>query len=284
MSDRPLRRKLIRLGALVLGPSRAHRQDIWPGLSIDARAGLARWKRQDLCALRPFRDLLPEGPLSIVGSGPSLRDQHVERLTAPLLLNGAASLADRVTPAAVVVEDERFIFRHHAMIAALPHDVPLLLSPAAMRAIAERGPATLQDRPVGLIDNLAKPVNQPRRALSDPDIQGALLRKDGAALSIDPDTGMVITGTVAFSALQIALSLLPPQVLLAGVDLSNANAPRFYEDQDRAKSGIVSGLDRILPGFALALQFAHKRGIDLRCASAVSALLDLGYPYDPALE
>ncbi|MDO5620924.1 MAG: glycosyl transferase [Paracoccus sp. (in: a-proteobacteria)] len=284
-SDRPLSRKLVRLGAMALGRSRAHRQDLWPGLHIDRASGQVTWRGRDLLTLQPAAQIMPRRDLlAVVGSGPSLKDQHIEALDGcAILCNGAASLAGRIRPLAVAVEDERFVFRHHAMLAALSPEIPLLLSPAALRAWAERGTEPLQDRAVALIDNLAKPVNLPRRKLSDPALSPVLIRKSGAALSINPDQGVVITGTVAFSALQFALAAGPDAILLAGIDLTNDSQPRFYEGADTAPSGLSSGLDRILAGFALARALAERRGIRLTCASPVSALLSIGYPHDQRL-
>ena len=291
MGDRPLIRRLIKLGATLTGPARAHRQDIWPGLGIDRETGQVTWRGQPLLRLATFRALVPQGlPLiAVVGSGPSLARQHPERLPdgSAILLNGAASLVGRVRPLAVMVEDERFVFRHMAMLAALPRELPLMLSPAAMRAMAERDADLLRDRPVALVDNLLKPVNAPRRRLSDPQLDAVLLRGDppDAALSLDPDTGVVIFGTVAMSAVQVALAARPDKVLLAGIDLRNAaTTPRFYETaQDRAPSGIVAGLDRSLSGFALAHAVARDRGIAFTCASPASALRDIGLPFDAML-
>ena len=272
------------------GPATAHRQDLWPGLAIDRGAGLATWRGRRLTRLVPFAEIVPQGlPLiAVVGSGPSLASQHPERLPArsAILLNGAASLADRVPPLAVMVEDERFVFRHMAMVAALPREVPLMLSPAAMRAMAERDADTLRDRPVALVDNLAKPVNAARRSLSDQGLDAVLVRGEGTCLSTDPDRGVVIHGTVALSAVQVALAARPARIVLAGIDLGNADtAPRFYERPGQtAPSGIVAGLDRSLAGFALALTVARQRMIAMTCASPVSTLLRIDYPKDDVLD
>jgi hypothetical protein len=291
MSDRRLVRRLVRLAALLLGPDRAHRGDLWPGLAIDRASGRVRWRGQDLLGLSRFADIVPPRlpRVAVVGSGPSLARQHPERLEAgtAILLNGAASLASRLTPLAVAVEDERFVARHARMLAGLPDGVPLMLSPAAMRALAEHDPAILRARRVAVIDNLRKPLGGPRRDLGDPALDGVVERgTDGAALSRDPDRGVVITGTVAFTALQVALAARPGSILLAGIDLGNADAqPRFYEQAGNvAPSGLVKGMPRILAGFALARDVAGREGIRLACASPVSALLGLGYPRDASLD
>ncbi|MRX49879.1 glycosyl transferase [Paracoccus sp. S-4012] len=288
MSDRPLGRSLIRLGAMALGRSRAHRQDVWPHLAVDRVAGEVRWHGRSLARLVRLAEIVPPGAplLAVVGSGPSLAAQTPERLPpgSAILCNGAASLAGRVAPLAVAVEDERFVYRHAAMLAGLDRGLPLLLSAAAMRAMAEHDASLLTGRPLALIDNLAKPVNAPRRRLDDPALDPILRRAGTAALSRDPDAGVVITGTVAFSAMQVALAAGPETILLAGIDLGNAASPRFYESPaNMAESGLLKGLPRIIAGFALARDEARERGIRLSCASPVSTLLGLGIPYDSRL-
>ena len=281
MSDRPVHRRAIKLAMTLLHPARAHRQDLWPGMAIDRPTGRVTWRGAPLLDLVPLAAMVPSSPevIAVVGSGPSLSDQHPERLPpgAAILLNGAAVLATRVDPLAVMVEDERFVFRHMDVLAALAPGVPLMLSPAALRAVAERDAHLLRRHPVALIENIAKPVNAAKRALDDPALDEILCRGDGTALSTDPDRGVVIHGTVALSAVQVALAARPGRIVLAGIDLRNAAEPRFYETAgDMAPSGLVTGLDRILKGFALMQRMAEARGTELRCASPVSALLDLG--------
>ncbi|MDB6178793.1 glycosyl transferase [Paracoccus sp. Z330] len=286
-SDRPFTRKLVRLGFQLLGRDRAHRQDIWPGLAINRDSGRVQWRGHELLTLRKATDFVTsEMPLiAVIGSGPSIKDQNIEKIGdgRAILCNGAASLADRIIPLAVAVEDERFVFRHCAMLIGLPDSVPLLLSPAALRAWAAQDDASLKGRQIALIDNLAKPLNGPRRSMAAADLRDTVIRGPRAALSLRPDDGVVIAGTVAFSALQFALAAQPDRILLAGIDLSNDQQPRFYEGDDRAPSGLGAGLDRILAGFDLARQVASKRGCTLACASPVSALLSLGIPLDRSL-
>ncbi len=221
----------------------------------------------------------------IVGSGPSLRDQRRTALPGPacVLLNGAVTLVGEIgAPLAVAIEDERFVWRHRPLLEPIPPDVLCLLSTGVLRAICETGPAWLDGRAVVRIEDLRKPYRAPRRRLEDP---GLPVRRAGAAaLSLDPGAGVVIAGTVAFTALQFALWAGPERIGFAGIDLGNAGDPRFYE---RPGATAASGLDRaqgrILPHFALAGQVAAERGIGLECYSPVSALLSLGLPFSPRL-
>jgi len=285
-SDRPWSRKLVRLGFKILG--KAHYQDTWPGLLIDRQRGHVLWRKQPLVNLRDPAEIIPRGlpMIAIVGSGPSLRDQRIDAIgdRCAILCNGAASLVDRLQPLAIAVEDERFVFRHWSMLVKLPNDIPVLLSPAAMRAWAERDADSLRGRAVVLIENLKKPVGQKRRSVSDPGLKDILVRDGLTAMSTKPADGVIITGTIAFSALQFALASAPKYILLAGIDLNNDTIPRFYESNDCAKSGLSKGLPSILAGFSIALSHAKRQGVELGCASPSSALLALGYKHDCILE
>ncbi|WP_273690658.1 glycosyl transferase [Ketogulonicigenium vulgare] len=278
-SDRPVTRRLIRLGFQLLR-GRAHWQDTFPGLRIDRASGEIRYFGRKVGQLVPAA--LPSiDALHIIGSGPSLAGQNLTALppARTILLNGAISLADQLHPAAVFVEDERFVFRHFSMLSRLDPAVPLALSAAVIRAILQRDDGFLQGRRVMLIDNLLKPVHHLRRRAVPAGVDGTGL------VSQDPEQGVMIAGSVACTALQFALAAQPKVIGFAGIDLSNANAPRFYESADsRAPSGIVSGLPRLLAFFAAARDVAQERGIALRCYSARSALLEIGYPYDDLLD
>ncbi|KEP68229.1 glycosyl transferase [Thioclava dalianensis] len=290
-SDRPFARRMVKLGfSLFAGRARAHGQDLWPGLRLvrDANGvGHGIYKGREAVTLQPAH--LPAGlpEITLIGSGPSLKSQDLTRLPerSAILLNGAISVADRIAPLAIAVEDERFVWRHAEMLRTAPADCLWLLSPGAIRALLSLHPDALRDRRVGLIDNILKPAHARRRSLDDPTL-GDVLRRDGeAALSRDPARGVVPAGTVAFSALQFALAARPAKIGFAGIDLGNANSPRFYETEGHsAASGIVSGLDRILSGFALARSEAEAQGIALACYSQVSALLEIGYQFSNRLD
>ncbi|PYE84720.1 glycosyl transferase [Pseudoroseicyclus aestuarii] len=290
MSDRPLTRRLIRLGFRLRGMARAHDEAAWPHLRLArdaAGGGEILWRGRRAGGLSPFADFAEEAGESLVifGSGPSLRGQAVERVAAreAMVLNGALSLVPRLGGAlAAVIEDERFVWRHHAMIAQhLPRDSWALLSPGALRALLTLDPAWAEDRRILLLDDLRKPLGGARRGLDDPALAPHLLRQGQAALSRDPARGVIISGTVATSALQCALATSARRIGLAGIDLSDA--PRFYETGGAAFSGVAQAQGRILPLFALARDEAAKRGIALTCHSPVSALLDIGIPFDDRL-
>lgn len=290
-SDRPLRRRIVKLIFTILrGRSRAHWQDSWPGLTIQSveRSITYRGKTAGQLVAASFPQGMPE--INIVGSGPSVLEQDPSRLApkTAVLLNGAVTLCARVKPLAVAVEDERFIWRHGDMLRRTLVDEEeclFLFSTQVIRALLEQDPNCLKDRRIALIDNALKPHAEDRRRADDPKLSGTLrMGEDGTALSIRPDKGIAASGTVAFSASQFALAANPAKIGFVGIDIKNADKPRFYEKPGAsAASGILSGAARILAGFTLLKKVAEERHIELICYSPVSSLLDLGYHFSDAL-
>lgn len=296
-SDRPLRRKAIKLAAtLLLGSRRAHAYDRFPGLTLRRAVD---GSGEILYRGKPAGHLLPSDALAsrsgrvitLVGSGPSAGQADFSALPphSALLLNGALALMpDRIAaPLAVAIEDDRFVYRHFdRFLKTLDPNLPCLLSVSVLRALLEQDRGWLINRPVLLIDNLLKPYGADRiriDALADrSDVLVNQART--AALSRDPVKGVVQAGSVAISALQFALACRARQIGFIGIDISNAGEPRFYErGGNSAFSGIVGAEARILDHIRLATLLADERGVALVNHSPVSALAKCGLPFDDAL-
>ncbi|WP_137155813.1 glycosyl transferase [Rhizobium sp. FKL33] len=294
-SDRPLRRKLVKLACQVLlGRKRAHYFSWLPGLSIAGRSATSA----GTAVFSDFRFVLTrsevlrhgaEGGLTIVGSGPSALNAPIASLPprTAVLLNGAISLigAGIAEPFAVAIEDERFVWRHFAMmVERIGKDTPCLFSCGVLRSLFEIDRYWLTGRTVILIDDIRKPYGAPRRSdemLSS--LPFVRLNEDrDAGFSRDPDRGVFQGGSVAISALQFALSTGAPTVGFVGVDISNAAAPRFYERPgETAYSGVAEAEERILAHVELARRIAEERGQRLINHSPVSALARIGLAYQP---
>lgn len=295
MSDRPWHRSLIKTGArLFLGSARAHFQDAFPGLRIfratATAAGSVQYRGKQVATLSSaavLRTRVGEY-LAIVGSGPSIAQNELSGLPlqSAILLNGAISLwgGPVKTPFAIAVEDERFIWRHFDLLKQRVRDAtPCLFSVEVLRAICEIDPAFLADRTIILIDDIRKPYGIRRRRFDA--IQAFdFVRRDAASnagLSFDPDRGLFRGGSVAVSALQFALYCAPRTIGLFGIDISNADQPRFYETRGAsAASGVAEAETRIVAHFVLAKAVADARGIALVNYSPVSALIGAGFGYD----
>jgi hypothetical protein len=294
MHDRPVARKIIKLGfQLLFGRRRAHWQDNWPFLKL-IRAqhntpGQILWKGQAAGTLFPVTEFYAAVGREVVifGSGPSLRSQDVARIdaSAALLVNGAVTLMPRLQGAfAIAIEDERFVWRHFGnMLQQLPRDPVFLLSPSVIRAILSHDASWCDGRRIVLIENLYKPFDGARRRFSDASVQKVVTGTGENCFSRDPGVGIIPAGTVAFSAMQFAIAARPECIGLAGIDLSNADGPRFYENGAQAASGIVGAEQRILNHFEYVAEQAGKLGVTIEVYSRVSALLTRGLPYSDRL-
>jgi hypothetical protein len=202
-----------------------------------------------------------------------------------LLLNGAINLLAEglADPLAVAIEDERFVWRHHATIMRLvPLDVPMLLSPGAIRALCDIDAGFLRGRPIILIDDIRKPYAHPR--LDDAELRDMdhVTLGDGAGFSSAPGRGVFQGGSVVVSALQFALAAGAAEIGFIGIDISNADTPRFYEEVGSAAfSGVAGAERRILDHVAIARDEAKKRGIRLVNHAPASALRSIGLDYVP---
>lgn len=293
-SERPPWRSVVKMAAALLGKSRRHAHAWLPYLAL--RALDAKGHRAIVYRGKTVGSLLPAtilreraGPsIFIVGSGPSVNDNDLTTMEkrSAILLNGAIGLIGQVIaePLAVAVEDERFVWRHFSLLRThVSRETILLLSTEVIRAICEIEPPFLAGRKVILIDNIRKPYRQvlqpPERLSALPFVVFDAQREAG--MSLDPDKGVFQGGSVAISALQFAMFCEPREIGLLGIDIINADQPRFYERAGQAAgSGIVRARNRIVAHFRLAKDLCARRGIPINNHSSVSALVAEGFGYD----
>ena len=280
---------------LIRGPSFAHAYTWTPGLALVKPAargdvGAITYRGAQVGTLL-HPDILAErsgDEIFVIGSGPSVKETRVGD-TGPataILLNGAMSLIGReiVTPLAVAVEDERFVWRHFDLMRAkIDADLLCLFSVGVIRAICELDCSWLADKRIILIDDIRKPYRARRRSTAElAGIASATVSDDGiAGFSDDPAVGVFQGGSVAISAIQFAAYCRPRTIGLFGIDISNADRPRFYEQAgDTAKSGIAGAEARIVGHIVLAHAICQRKGIDLVNYSPVSALRGTAIGYD----
>jgi hypothetical protein len=294
--NRPGRRYLVRLYRLLrYGWANAHAEEWWPDLVLSLPSGgdgAIRYRGKVIAPLLPYPASSGMDEIVIVGTGPSLATQAMERIPieSALLLNGAIHLigpgASR--PLGVVIEDERFVWRHwRTIVAKVPAGTHCYLSTSVIRALCETAPEWLAQQTVHHLDFLHRPYGARRPDAAK--LRGLpFLRWSGdgkTAISLVPQTGLMPAGTVAVSAAQLALSFAPSRIGLAGIDLTNTGQPRFYEvpgDQAMSRVGVAKG--RILATFEIIRDECARRGIAIENYSPVSRLAELGVPYVPRLE
>ncbi|MDQ0321189.1 hypothetical protein QO002_003327 [Pararhizobium capsulatum DSM 1112] len=297
--DRPFARKVWKLGSrLILGKKRAHAQDWLPHLRLEQRNDDAfdaiRFRGQRVATLTPLDEWkqLATNEIFVVGSGPSIKSTDVSKIPphSAVLLNGAMALMDQGLPAplAIAVEDERFVYRHfERFLAPLRCDIPCLLSVAVMRAICELKQDWLAERKILLIDSIAKPYGRDARSIDELEtLPFVCFNGDhSAGFSVAPEKGVFQGGSVAVSAVQFAVACRPEMIGFVGVDISNADMPRFYEGKENAAfSGIARAEERILKHLDFASEIAGGSGIAFTNFSRISALGKCGIPFSDRLE
>ncbi|MEP9388921.1 glycosyl transferase [Mesorhizobium sp. KR9-304] len=295
--NRPPRRYLARLYCLLrYGWANAHAEEWWPDLELTrpgaAGDGAILHRGRLVAPLLPYPAAGGIAEIVVVGSGPSLARQARERIpiASALLLNGAIHLIAEGAPRplGVVVEDERFVWRHWRLLAAtVPPGTHCYLSTSVIRSLCETAPDWLASQQVHHLDFLHRPYGRRR-----PDT--AELRRlpflrwsnDGkSAISLAPQKGLMPAGSVAATAAQLALSFGPSRIGLAGIDLTNAGKPRFYEtDGDQAMSRLGAARARILAALRIFRDECARQAIVLENYSPASRLAEIGIPYVARLE
>jgi hypothetical protein len=277
--------------------SHHHWYDLRPFLDFE-RGPEGRWstvlyKNREVARLSPHREVTrhPRRSVVVVGAGPSLSRQYLERLRERdcILTNGAISLigSHRVAPLAVFIEDQDFVRAWPELITGIPNGTRCFFTPPVIRTICEVDPSHLVRWQLFLVEILHKPIRAPRPRLDDllrePFVRGS---PDGTALfSTDIERGFGSCGTVVYCACQLALACRPSSLGIAGVDLSNFDQPRFHEtDRKPAASRLRRRLPSILAGFGLLGAICRERGIDARNHSSTSILPARDFPYDDWLD
>ena len=104
--------------------------------------------------------------------------------------------------------------------------------------------------------------------------------KHNVGFTRDMYRGYVSGGTVVYFALQIAAALGYKRVFLAGVDMKNFEAPRFYEnEQNRLATRLHLEFEQtIYPSFALAAEVYRELGIQAYNLCLDSGLDDAIFP------
>jgi hypothetical protein len=293
--NRPLQRHVIKIAALAFGRKWSHGHNWLPFLELKREPGeksrrivfrgrtIGRLNSADL-----LRDRLIGTSIHIFGSGPSILQTDLSRIgpRSALLLNGALELIGTQIedPLAVVVEDERFIWRHFDNLQAkVPAGVICLFSVAVIRAICELDAEWLSGRQIVLIDDIRKPYSAPKPDLGELGARSYVtMNGDGSSgISREPDRGVFQGGSVVVSALQYAMHCRPASIGLIGIDISNAAEPRFYEKNgSAAPSGLRRAEDRIVSHLVLGKAISAENNIELLNHSPISLLNRHGFTYD----
>ena len=232
--------------------------------------------------------------LVIVASGPSMGQLDLNPLLQAdwMAVNGSPSVLERYPDKGLqyyAVIDQGFVQdRIHtiAEILSNPH-VTFFTNLFCLRKIYELIGCKNVLAHVVLFEDRQKAVYLPKVEFSEM----AQLAQDSAAKLLwraehnvgftrDMYRGYVSGGTVVYFALQIAAALGYKRVFLAGVDMKNFEAPRFYEnEQNRLATRLHLEFEQtIYPSFALAAEVYRELGIQAYNLCLDSGLDDAIFP------
>lgn len=247
------------------------------------------------------RENLADQAVQIIASGPSITDLAFAALKdrATIFVNGSISLLAEHTfnhIAGYVISDARFIHHRPEIFRDYYNGQPLYATLAVFEALAIAHPDIMLthhqvmriicpvDRYWSVQANrswLSKLTFKRRRLnkkrpLADfadhPSLVVDSDHKPAIGVSRDVTDGFVEAGTVAYVAAQLAFSRQASEIHLYGIDLLNANQPRFYENSgNSAPCKLDKAItDRIVPSFDLLAQVYKECGVMVYNHSPIS--------------
>ena len=218
---------------------------------------------------------VPSDELFIIGSGPSIRKQAIEKLADKntILLNGAVTLIKDagLHPLCVLVVDELFCRKRLDLLASVPDGTNMVLTFPAIKEIAFERPDIIRRNKIFLLHE----KNQ--------DFHGKLGIDEHYLSNFDKVThGVFRAGTVMSAGIQLAAFMRVPNVYLLGLDIGNAETePRFYEkERDKIRTGLLRDYeDLILPFMKLAAAWYEQHEYRIFNCSPVTKLPYSVIPY-----
>lgn len=267
-----------------------HNENFWPHIKIQRaetdhiqrlRYHGKEVKLEDLNALRNAIS----GDVTILATGPSVKTLELHKLAGTTFIgvNGAFSLRDKIAFSFYVIVDRGFIDKRFDIVAEVINDQDLVLFTTlhCLNDILQR--ANLQDVKcrLAIIEDLSykifRDIVRPEQYTLHYTGKTSLALSEitpHCGFSWDIRQGIFDAGTVAYWALQISAWLGAMRILLAGVDMNNFSAPRFYESEnDKLPSLLESNFNAIIkPAFKHASIELQRAGIKVYNLSLNSAL------------
>ncbi|TDV39057.1 KDO transferase-3 [Paraburkholderia caballeronis] len=232
------------------------------------------------------------GECHLIAAGPSVNDIDYSALPMPCTMgvNGAIALQDLqgVQFDYYTIIDSGFVRNRPDLVdRVISQPLTLFAPPLVLWHIAQRfSPEHIRCR-VFLLDDVRFPAGRravpPERLRStwSPSTLALFDTREALGFSLDVRHGLMDGCTVAYSGLQVVVSLGFRRIFLHGVDLTDAQrTPRFYE---RTADMQPSTLDRdfkdfIEPSFRNASALLRRRGVEVYNLSVQSALAEDIFP------
>lgn len=242
--------------------------------------------------------------IHIFASGSSIsRVNFSETLLAQpaIFVNGSITLSDQhkfESIVAYVISDARFIDHAPQIFAAHYRGQPLFITQPVLEKILalELDLFDQHLENIYLIQPIDRPLSNPKANvlskifarkklnisdIADPEIILDLQNKPVLGVSLNICKGFVEAGTVAYVATQLAYGLGACSIYIYGMDLINANQPRFYEnDKNQSPCKLDKAVEnRIIPSFDLLATQFKQNNVDVFNASDISKNLFVNLKY-----
>lgn len=275
------------------GKSYTYAYSYWPYIKYRINSNSSAdilFKNRLLVKSQPFTNLHSELYIEkcyILGSGPSIKKQDLSCLRdKPVItLNGSITAAKQynLKPILHCIIDATFICNKFSILQNnLPPQVPLGLSPSVLKALVWYVPELLKNHPVYLLLNPLEIFPYPSKTVKELNTDYFITNDNkNSAFSIFPQAGLFDGGTVMSIAIQLSYYMGFKKTFLLGLDISNANQPRFYEKQgQQLKCGLLDDYEnKILPFMTLTANIFNKTGRLIYNCSPVSKLPYSIIPY-----
>lgn len=260
-----------------------HSEKLWPYIGIKRDADGCFCEPRYLGKAIPVLSLddvaaVRADDLVIVASGPSINQLDLTALLQAdwMAVNGSPSVLERYPNKPLqyyAVIDQGFVQdRIHTIAQVLANpQVVFFTNLFCLRKIYELIGYKSVVAKVVIFEDRQKAVYLPKvefaemAQLAQDSAAKLLWRKEhNVGFTRDMYRGYVSGGTVVYFALQIAAALGYKRVFLAGVDMKNFDAPRFYENEhNRLETRLHHEFDHtIRPSFALAAEVFRELGIE----------------------
>lgn len=230
---------------------------------------------QSLSLYDLHNDLKSPDEIFIIGSGPSIKDQQIEKLANKntILLNGAVKLVEDagLNPLCVLIVDELFCRKRLDLLEKIKAGTNLVLTFPAIKEIAFERPDIIKQNKIFLL-------HERKQEFSD--VQET--HEKNIFLFDRPTYGVFKAGTVMSAAIQIAAFMKMQKVYLLGLDIGNSETqPRFYETKkDKVRTGLLRDYEKlILPFMKLASIWYERNEMNIFNCSPVTKLPYSVIPY-----
>jgi len=229
-----------------------------------------------------------EKKLIILCSGPSVKllERPIDQWGLPILtMNGSHLLyqgQDRVLDY-YVVSDIGFIRRQwQSFKRGLCVSKVVMLDHRALSEVLKIDPRVLDDIQVVVFNQTKRPYGRPLTLNIDKPVD-RFYCEEHHVFSLNPELGYASSGTVAYLALQLVVTMGFKDIRFLGLDLDGGD--RFFSESVVDKSQLQNDYDRLIePDFKLAAKICKRLNITLRNGSINSRLPnDVMQRYDGAL-